>query len=180
MKTENEQIVKACLDNDPLAQKQLYDRFAPVMLSVCVRYMGNFEDAQDVLQDGFVKVFSHLHQLKDVVQLRSWIERIMVNTAISALRKRNERLSIDEVDPATEELTVDCDFSRYDVEQIMKAIKSLPRVQRITFNMREVEGYPDDEIAKKLGITEVTVRSNASRARQQLIAKLAQIGLDKE
>ena len=62
----------------------------------------------------------------------------------------------------------------------MKAIKSLPRMQRITFNMREVEGYPDDEIAKKLGITEVTVRSNASRARQQLIAKLAQIGLDKE
>ncbi|MDO4216914.1 MAG: RNA polymerase sigma factor [Bacteroidales bacterium] len=177
MKTENEQLVLACLKHDPRAQKQLYDRFAPTMLALCIRYMGNRDEAQDVLQDGFVKVFNSLRNLKDAAQLRSWIERIMINTALSSLRKKVDLVSIDEIPLGGNDFQVVNDLTQYDIDKIQQAITELPRMLRTTFNLREVEGYSDKEIAQQLGVGESTVRSNASRARQMLIAKLEKMGI---
>lgn len=173
MKLDEETLVKACLKHDQKACRQLYESFAPQMFGLCLRYARSREAAEDILHDGFIKVFENLNKLRDTSQLSSWIRTVMVNTAISSYR--HER-NMEEQTEMTDDESVFYDsndiYSNIDIEIIMKAVQELPSAYRLAFNLVEIEGYSYSEASKEIGIAEATVRSNLCRARQILANKL--------
>jgi RNA polymerase sigma-70 factor (ECF subfamily) len=146
------------------------------MLGVCMRYAKNTEQAEDVLQDGFVKVFNKLKDFKSEGSLEGWIRRIMVNTALDQIRKEakfQSDLNIDDVGYKIEnnELIVE----HLMAEDLMKMVQAMPVGYRIVFNMFAIEGYAHSEIAEKLGISENTSKSQYSRARAYLRERLEKV-----
>lgn len=170
MKSEAESLVEACLRHDERAYKRLYDAYAPKMLGVCLRYAHDRDAAQDMLHDGFIKVFDNLKSLKDPAQLGGWIRRVMVNTALNALRSIRETTTLD--DPEAAEMPLTVNYDGYDTERILLAIQRLPEQYRAVFNLYEIEGYSHAEIGEKMGIKESSVRSILSRAKQKLAKDL--------
>jgi RNA polymerase sigma-70 factor (ECF subfamily) len=164
-------LVKDCLRSVPAAQKQLYDCFSEQMLGVCYRYTKSMGDAEDILQDGFVKVFRHLHSYKNEGELGAWIRRIMVTTALNYL-KRNKRyrvdLSYDNNDVLHPVIDNDAEV-KISAKELAELIRQLPTGYQTIFNLHAVEGYTHVEIGKMLGISEGTSRSQYSRARSLLI-----------
>jgi RNA polymerase sigma factor (sigma-70 family) len=168
---DNISLVKDCLKGKPAAQRQLYEQFASPMLSVCYRYTKSMADAEDVLQEGFVKVFFHLQQYKNQGELGGWIRRIMVTTAINFL-KRNARYQTDLFYPEDHLHVVNNDHHpelKLEAKQLADLIRQLPPGYQTIFNLYAVEGYNHVEIGKMLGINESTSRSQYSRARALLI-----------
>jgi RNA polymerase sigma-70 factor (ECF subfamily) len=164
-------LVKECLRGLPAAQRELYDHFAETMLGVCYRYTKSMADAEDVLQDGFVKVFRNLHQYRQEGELGAWIRRIMVTTALNYLKKNryySHELTFEEehLHPVSDE----------DPQIILSAkeladlIRQLPPGYQTIFNLHAVEGFTHVEIGKMLGIHEGTSRSQYARARALLIS----------
>ena len=148
----------------------LYDEFAKHMLSVCYRYTRSMKDAEDVLQEGFVKVFSKLGQYKSEGELGAWIRRIMVNTALNYL-KRNKKYQ-DEMyftDNYLHPVTDQDPAVRIDAKDLAHLIRQLPPGYQVIFNLHAVEGYSHVEIGEMLGISDGTSRSQYSRARNLLI-----------
>ncbi|MEO8766025.1 MAG: sigma-70 family RNA polymerase sigma factor [Ginsengibacter sp.] len=152
------------------AQRQLYEHFAPAMLGVCFRYTKSLADAEDVLQDGFVKVFRHLGKYKFQGELGGWIRKIMVNTALNFL-KTNQKyqydLSFDEM--TLHPVSVDDPAVKLQTKELSELIRQLPTGFQTIFNLHAVEGYTHVEIASMLGITDGTSRSQYARARALLI-----------
>jgi RNA polymerase sigma-70 factor (ECF subfamily) len=164
-------LVKDCLKGRPAAQKQLYEHFAPLMLSVCYRYTKSMADAEDVLQEGFVKVFFNLHQYKFQGELGGWIRRIMVTTAINYL-KRHARYQSEMYFPE-EHLHVVSNENhpevRMEAKELADLIRQLPPGYQTIFNLYAVEGFTHVEIGKMMGIQESTSRSQYARARNLLV-----------
>lgn len=164
------QLLKDCLKGKTIAQKQLYDHFAPAMLAICYRYTKSIRDAEDILQEGFIKVFLNLHQFKGSGELGGWIRRIMVTTAINAFKKRalkNEFCFIEEqVHIIHEEASPEL---KMEVKELANLIRQLPVGYQTIFNLYAVEGFEHKEIGKMLGIHEGTSRSQYARARGLLI-----------
>lgn len=164
------QLVKNCLKGKAEAQKVLYDHFAPAMLGLCYRYTKSLADAEDVLQEGFVKVFYNLHRYRYEGELAAWIRRIMVNTAINYL-KQNKRysndLSYDEVNlhPVSSENAM----INLQVKELADLIRQLPTGCQTIFNLHAIEGHTHVEIGEILGIHEGTSRSQYARARTIMI-----------
>ncbi len=173
-------LVKDCLKSKPAAQKQLYHLFAGTMLSVCYRYTKSMADAEDVLQEGFIKVFLNLHQYKFEGELGGWIRRIMVTTAINYL-KRNARYQTELVFPE-EHLHIATNDNhpevRLEAKELADLIRQLPPGYQTIFNLYAVEGYSHVEIGKILGIQESTSRSQYARARALLIQWIEQKNSD--
>lgn len=167
MSLTEEDIVKGCYDNSPKAQKMLYERFAPKMLGVVLRYAKDEDEAYDILQDGFVKVFSKIHSFNMEGSLEGWIRRIMVNTALDQYRKNKKRMRDVKLDDVSYFLEKD-DFiiESLAAQDLMKIINAMPKGYKIVFNMFAIEGYSHKEIADKLGVSENTSKSQYSRARQ--------------
>ena len=167
------QLVKECLRDNPRAQKQLYDQYANIMLGVCFRYTKSIEDAEDVLQDGFIKVFKHLHQYKNEGELGAWIRRIMVTTSLNFLKKNKryrsdlffENEALHPVVDGNPEVT-------FSAKELADLIRQLPVGYQTVFNLYAAEGYSHAEIGKILGINEGTSRSQYARARNLLITWL--------
>ena len=162
-------LVKECLNENSKAQKALFDKFAPKMLSVCLRYMKNTEQAEDALQDGFIKVFRYLKSYENTGALEGWIRRIIVNTCLDELKKNKKLLlnvSVEEVEYKLESN----DFVKEQMmaDDLLKLIQSMPEGYRVIFNMFAIEGYAHQEIATKLGISESTSKSQYLRARGYL------------
>jgi RNA polymerase sigma-70 factor (ECF subfamily) len=169
-------LVKDCIKGKTAAQKQLYDLFAGPMLSVCYRYTKSIADAEDVLQEGFVKVFFNLHQYKFKGELGGWIRRIMVTTAINYL-KRNTRYQTELVFPDEHLHVVDNQAHpdlKMQAKELADLIRQLPPGYQTIFNLYAVEGYNHVEIGKILGIQESTSRSQYARARALLIQWIEQ------
>ena len=169
-------LVKDCLKGRPAAQKQLYDSFAPLMLSVCYRYTKSMADAEDVLQEGFVKVFLNLQQYRFQGELGGWIRRIMVTTAINYL-KRNSRYQTDLLFPDEHLHAVSGDQHpevKMEAKELADLIRQLPPGYQTIFNLYAVEGFNHVEIGKMLGIRESTSRSQYARARTLLIQWIEQ------
>lgn len=166
---KDETLVDECVSGNAKAQKLLFDRFAPKMMGVCIRYVKDQEKANDVLQDSFIKVFHSLDTFKKEGSLEGWVRRIVTNTALDHIRKNKKFLAnveIDEIHVSVVEKSKA--VGRLENESLMEIINSLPDGYRIVFNMFAIEGYSHKEIADKLDITESTSKSQYARARQAI------------
>ena len=169
-RTSTAQLVADCLRNRAAAQKQLYDTYAPQMMGVCYRYTRQADEASDVLQEGFIKVFTNLQQWKGDGDLGAWIRRIMVNTALNWLRDRRHMQWVQEEAIAEDFAsdTVHTPVDQLEARQLADLIRQLPAGYQTIFNLHAIEGYSHVEIAQLLGISEGTSRSQYLRARRQL------------
>ena len=168
---DTQKLVKDCIRGIPAAQRQLYDHFAETMLGVCYRYTKSMDDAEDVLQDGFVKVFRNLGQYKYEGELGGWIRRIMVTTALNFLKKNfryNHEFSFDNenLHPVVD----DNPEIKMTGKELADLVRQLPIGYQTIFNLHAVEGFSHVEIGKMLGINEGTSRSQYARARALLIS----------
>jgi RNA polymerase sigma factor (sigma-70 family) len=165
----DDQLLQGCIEKDLSAQKHLYDRFAKKMMGVCLRYATSREEAQDLLQDGFIKVFDKISSFKGSGSLEGWIKRIMVNTALDNFRKnKNERMHVEIDHEHMLFNTGDGVHDKLGADDLLKIIQQLPTGFRTVFNLYAIEGYSHKEIGELLGIAESTSKSQYSRARAHL------------
>ncbi|HLG38141.1 MAG TPA: sigma-70 family RNA polymerase sigma factor [Chitinophagaceae bacterium] len=178
---DHQKLVKDCLKGKLQAQRELYELFAKEMLGVCYRYTRSIKDAEDVLQEGFVKVFHNLGQYRNEGELGGWVRRIMVNTALNFL-KRNRKYQQEMF--FTEEylhpVTDDNPVVRIQAKEIADLIRQLPHGYQVIFNLHAIEGYSHVEIGELLGISDGTSRSQYSRARNLLITWIENFSLNKK
>lgn len=164
-----EAIIKGCLKNDSAAQRELYNRFSSKMLAVCYRFAHNREDAEDMLQEGFIKVFTQIRTFENRGAFEGWIRRIIVHTCINILKKNkkfNDTVEIMQINGLfTREEAVP---SIIQAKQIVECIRLLPVGYRTVLNLYAIEGYSHREIATMLEIEESTSRSQYTRARAML------------
>ena len=165
------QLVKDCLRGKTAAQKQLYDYFADTMLGICYRYTKSMADAEDVLQEGFIKVFKNLEQYRFQGELGGWIRQIMVNTAINYLKKNSRYQSeLSFTDSNLHPVSDDDPEVLLSTKELAELIRQLPPGYQTIFNLHAVEGYSHVEIGQMIGINEGTSRSQYARARALLIS----------
>lgn len=168
--TSHQQLVKDCLKQKASAQKLFYQEFAEQMLGICYRYTKSIQDAEDVLQEGFIRAFRFLNQYKNDGELGAWLRRIMVNTALNYLKKNRRyqnELSFDDVDMVL--ITDENPDDYLSAKELAELIRQLPTGYQTIFNLYAVEGFSHTEIGQMLGISENTSRSQYMRARQLLI-----------
>ena len=166
-------LVKACLEGNREAQRTLYESLSPKMFPVCLRYMSSREEAEDVLQEGFVTLFSKLDSYSGAGSFEGWARKIFVNTALMQLRKNNVLKESEDLEGAwdisSQDPTV---IQNIGYQEILELIESLPPGFRTVFNMYVIEGYSHKEIGEALGISENTSRSQLQRARVILQKKI--------
>ncbi len=165
----DEELVKGCISGNPAAQKLLFDRFCRKMMGVCLRYAERTEEAEDMMQNGFIRVFDKIETFRGTGSLEGWIRKIMVNESLTYLRKNKAM-----------KMNIDIDDAKYVIpgnshvgesmneKDLLKMIQQLPMGFRTVFNMYAIEGYSHKEIAEQLGITEGTSKSQYSRAKAHL------------
>ncbi len=162
-------IIAGCLQNNPSTQRELYNRYSPRMLSVCYRFAQGREDAEDMLQEGFIKVFTQIHTFQNKGSFEGWIRRIIVHTCINFLKKYkklNENVDLAFAGYlAVKEETVP---SIMQAKQVVECIRLLPIGYRTVLNLYAIEGYNHKEIAEMLEIEESTSRSQYTRAKVML------------
>jgi len=166
-------LIDACIKGDRSAQKRMYDSLAPKMFAVCLRYMGNRQSAEDMLQEGFITLFGNLSKYSGTGSFEGWARKIFVNTALMSLRRTDALKMSDDLDTAwnlSSDTTTQIQNLGY--KDLMKMIASLPDGYRTIFNMAVVEGYSHKEISDMLGISEATSRSQLHRARAMLQEKI--------
>jgi len=164
-----ELMLQGCLNNLASAQEALYNRFSPRMLGVCYRYARNREDAEDMLQEGFIKVYSQIHQFRGTGALEGWIRRIIVHTCINVI-KRNKKFSdsVDLVHASSIQINENNIPSILQAKQVVECIRLLPIGYRTVLNLYAIEGFSHKEIGAILDIEESTSRSQYTRARALL------------
>ncbi len=166
--TEQE-LIKACRKGDRQAQELLYRRYSPKLFGVCLRYASNRAEAEDFLQEGFIKIFRNLYKYKPTGSFSAWLYRLMVNVALEKIRQNQKRKNQMSLDDLVYEPEVSEDiFSGFGARTIIKMVQQLPEGYRIVFNLYVVEGYSHKEIAELLDITESTSKSQLSRAKASL------------
>jgi RNA polymerase sigma-70 factor (ECF subfamily) len=171
---ELNQILSACLKNDALACRKLYDRYYPYILGVCARYAQVKEDAEDLMQEVFVSTFTKLHTLKDIKAFPLWIKRITLNTCLSYVAQKkilwvmlNEKLN-----PVEMEQDGDMNIKGLTPETLHEEISKLPYGYRVVLNLYAIEGLSHKEIAQQLRISEITSRTQYMKAKKILKIKL--------
>lgn len=163
-------LVKDCIKKKSAAQQQLYEEFAPAMLGVCYRYTKSIHDAEDVLQEGFIKVYQHIGDFNATGELGAWIRRIMVTTALNYLKKNKRyREELVYAEMRLHPVSDDNPIVQLDAKELAELIRQLPTGYQTIFNLFAVEGYAHAEIGALLGISEGTSKSQYARARYLLI-----------
>jgi len=168
--SDEEQLIAGCKEGKPWAQKEIFERYSGVMLSVCVRYVTDRETARDILQDGFIKLYTKIDTFSGSGSFSGWIRRIFVTTSLEYLRQNDAlklRASIEEYGnsiPDNDATILD----KISADDLMECISKLPDGYRTVFNLYAIEGYSHPEIAEMLGINESTSRSQFMRARKIL------------
>lgn len=162
-------ILKGCLNNDTAAQRELYNRYSSKMLAVCYRYAQNREDAEDMLQEGFIKVFLQIHTFENRGAFEGWVRRIIVHTCINILKKNKKfNESVDIIHANTIQVREESVPAIIQAKQVVECIRLLPMGYKTVLNLYAVEGYSHREIAEMLDIEESTSRSQYTRARTML------------
>ena len=164
-----EAILKGCIENDATAQRELYNKYSPKMLSVCYRFAHNREDAEDMLQEGFIKVFTQIHSFENRGAFEGWIRRIIVHTCINILKKNKKfNESVDIIHATGLQIREETVPSVIQAKQVVECIRMLPLGYRTVLNLYAIEGYSHREIAEMLTIEESTSRSQYTRAKAML------------
>ncbi|MFH2096925.1 MAG: sigma-70 family RNA polymerase sigma factor [Bacteroidota bacterium] len=186
-------IIDGCLRQRKDAQLALFSKYAPLFRAICLRYAGNRDDAEDMLQEGFIKIFTKIRQYRGEGSFEGWMKRIVINTALTGVKKKAKHfgdISIDKAgDRFADEMPDDSpdqgnarsvvmttEFSR---EELLSVINSLPDGYRMVFNLYVIDEYSHNEIASMLNISESTSKSQFSRARKLLQKKLFDLGNEK-
>lgn len=174
----DEEMLKGCKANESDAQKYLFDKYVKKMTGICCRYVDSYEEAQDIVQDGFIKVFNKIGTFSGKGSIEGWIRRIMINTALDYLRRI--KASRYDVDITEIEYKVEGKqeiIEKMQADDLLSIIRTLPKGYRTVFNLYAIEGYSHKEIAKKLDISQNTSKSQYSRARSLLQKKLEALNL---
>jgi RNA polymerase sigma factor (sigma-70 family) len=171
---DEKEMVEGCLRGEARAQKLLFERYYGKMLAVCQRYSKSRDEARDILQEGFVKVFQKLGQFSFSSPFEAWVRRIMVNTAIDFYRKSATEPYMSDIDVAGDVLEQQDVISDMGYAELLACLQQLPAGYKIVFNMYVIEGFSHKEIAETLQVTEGTSKSQLAKARgylQKLINK---------
>jgi RNA polymerase sigma-70 factor, ECF subfamily len=177
----DEQIISGCLEGKRKAFTRLFEVYAPVMMGVCMRYSKNRIDAEDVMQDGFIKVFSQIHKFRREGSFEGWIKRIMINAAIDNYQSNLKHAFHEDVSESTSSsMIADQDGTDDDLpeelqiphKKLMEMIQELPDGYRMVFNLYAIESYNHKEIATLLGISENTSKTQLFKARKTLRKKI--------
>lgn len=168
-------LIQGCINEEKSAQKYLYDSYSPKMYYVCLRYARHASEAQDMLQDGFIKVFDNISSFKFNGSFEGWIRRIIVNTALNYCRKssfKQEQLGIEDYqDTVVKSKAV----SNLGEKELLAIIQKLPDGYRMVFNLYVIEGYSHKEIGEMLDITESTSRSQLAKSRKWMQNELEKL-----
>ncbi|RZS96763.1 RNA polymerase sigma factor [Cecembia calidifontis] len=174
--TTEQEIIKACLKNDRKAQEQLYQTYSRKFLAICIRYVKDRELAEDVLMEGFMKIFEKLPQFESKGSFEGWMKRIIVTQSLLTLRNsRHLNMEVVQVETHLEVQENSYELNHLEAADLMELIQELPVGYRTVFNLYAVEGYSHSEIGDLLGITESTSKSQLNRARNLLKQKIADI-----
>jgi RNA polymerase sigma factor (sigma-70 family) len=172
--TDEYALIKQCLSGENRAQKRLYDQYARIMFGVCLRYSNGYDDAKDILQDGFVKVFTKLTQFSFNGSFEGWMKRIFINTALEYYRINKNHMMHSDVEMATDNPHHDYTVEKISQKEILAIMNKMAPGYRSVLNLFIIEGYSHAEIGEMLNISEGTSKSQLSRARillQQEILK---------
>ena len=167
-------LIQGCIEGNRRMQEELYRRFSPKMYAVCLRYAGNAEEAEDILQEGFIKIFKKLDSFRSEGSFEGWIRRIFVNTSIEHFRRKKYLQPVTEKEETSIEGKYISVLDNLAERDILSLVQQLSPGYRTVFNMYVVEGYTHKEIADMLGISEGTSKSQLSRAKvilQELVKK---------
>jgi len=180
--TTIDKLIAGCAKGDRKCQRMVYEMFYGKMMGVCLRYSHNKEEAQDLVHDGFIKVFDNISKFNYSGSFEGWIRRIMVNTTIDHFRK-NKNVFVKDIEDfsniAAEEPDVDV-LSQLRTEDIMKAVKTLSPAYRTVFGLYVIEGYSHKEVAEELGISVGTSKSNLAKAKNNLKKLFTKVNKPKE
>ena len=173
----DEQLIQACIQQHAASQKEVFIRYSSKMLGVCNRYARNTADAQDILQEAFIKVFNKMHQFKFEGSFEGWIRRIVVNTALKkyTLNRYKHEVNGYELKEQDETTIEPSAYSHLSQKEIIALINKLPEGYKLVFNLHVIEGYPHEEIATMLGIQPSTSRSQLVKARNMLQKQIIDI-----
>lgn len=166
-------LIEKCIAEDIRAQKEFYQFFAKRMFGVCLRFARNLQDAEDILQESFIKIFSKLKDFRHEGSLEGWIRRTVINTSINYYKKENKRWKEEGIESLKMNETEDADITeRISAEELVSLLQYLPDAFRMVFNLYVVEGYGHKEIGELLGIPENTSKSHLLRGRKLLQQKI--------
>ena len=170
-KLENK-LIQACIEKDGRAQRAMYEKYAPQMFPICLRYVKEVSEAEDVLITGFMKVFDKIHTYTGEGSLGGWIRRIMINESLGYLRRNKTMYLQVEMDAVERQPDLQLINDHLQTEDLLKMVAELPLGYRTVFNLYAIEGYSHKEISQLLGISENTSKSQLSRARGLLQQRL--------
>lgn len=172
-KLKDRDIVAGCKADNPQSQRQLYDKYCRLVMGISLRYTQNIPDAEDVVQDVFVKIFMNINKLRDESTLTTWVKTITTHTCIDFLKAKNKKFITTNIDEITNEITDNNKiYDGIPTEQLLKFIQELPDGARTVFNLYAIDGYKYEEIAQMLACSESNVRSQYMRARKVLKEKI--------
>ena len=171
MQSEQE-LIKGCTEGRRASQKALYDRYCRKMMAICLRYAHSIQEAEDILQEGFIKIFNSIHAFRSEAKLETWITRIMINTALNSHRQKLYMLPMVDVNDLHIPEDEGINLSDFNLSELIAIVQSLPDGCRIVFNLFAVEGYGHKEIAEMLSISEGTSKSQYNRAKNLLRNKI--------
>jgi len=172
-----QEIIQSCIKKDAKAQKYLYQKYSSVLLGICIRYSRSLKDAEDILQDGFLKIFINIKNYSGKGSFEGWMKRIIINTSITyynnnlKFKYHSDITEINETDISNQNF----ETSEFSQEELLNVINELSDGYRMVFNMFAIEGYKHKEIAKMLGIDINTSKSQFSRARKIVQQKLLEL-----
>lgn len=169
----DDELIRGCIEGNRYAQKVLYDKYQALMFAICLRYTRNKEEAEDVLIEGFIKIFTKIKEFRNEGSFEGWLKRIMINTAINNFRYNSKKMYINIIDNGVD-VRDDADIfkNNYSAEYLIKLIQQLPDGYRIVFNMYEIEGYTHKEIARELDISISTSKTQLFHAKKLLRNKI--------
>ncbi len=174
------ELIKGCIEQNPQTQRMLFELYAGKFMTVCLRYAIDSMEAEDMLQEGFVRIFNNLHQFKFEGSFEGWMRRIVVNVCLKHLQRRKIQFKEIDIENNNEPQLSPYAYSNLGADELMKLINQLPEGYKAVFNLNVIEGYSHDEIAELLGIQASTSRSQLVKARrllQEQIIKLEKIAV---
>ncbi len=170
------QIIAGCKEQKREAQRMLYEKYARTMYSICLRYSSDQDSAQDLLQDGFIKVFANISSFQERGSFEGWLKRIFINLALENLRKKKTIIQssddLQNLPEVVDDSTEDSEMYKISETELLKMVQELPRGYSAVFNLYAIENYSHREIAEMMGISEGTSRSQYVRARQILQSRV--------